>query len=270
MMSMSLKAALAWSLAAFVGLSAVLIVSVQLRPAALTDLVHLGGVEAAVFVALCAALLRVHAPDVPLREGLALRPTSAGLLAVCFTTGLCLRVPADFLRNLMEALAPTPETELIAQSQLLKHETLAQVVILISVVAIVVPLVEELYYRGALFSSLVRGQGALTTVVFTSIAFVLNHGLWRDFPALLLVALILGYVRVASGSLLPAVALHSAFNLSAIWALLEGLADATETLAVPPLVTLTAWSVVIVLLLTVHRISIRSELAMRAREEDLQ
>jgi membrane protease YdiL (CAAX protease family) len=270
MMSMSLKAALAWSLAAFVGLNGVLIASVQLRPAALTDLVHVGGVEAAVFVALCAALLRVHAPDVPLREGLALRPTSAGLLAVCFATGLCLRVPADFLRNLMETLAPTPETVLIGQSQLLKHETLGQVLILISVLAMVGPLVEELFYRGALFGSLLRDQGALPTVLLTSLAFVLTHGQWRDFPTLLLVALILGYVRAASGSLLPALALHSAFNLSAIWALLEGLADASETLAVPPLVTLTAWSVVILLLFAVHRISTRSELAVRAREDDLQ
>lgn len=267
---MSYRAAALWSLAAFGALHLLVGVSAWLRPSSLGDLVHLGGCEALVFLFLCALILRVHTPDVPLRHALAFRPTSAGLLMVCFAVGLCLRIPTDSLRGVLESVAPTPETVLLAQAQLLQHDTLAQVVVLVLVLAIVGPLVEELFYRGALFGPLVKSRGLGGALTLTALAFVVTHGQWRDYPSLLLVALILGYVRGASGSLLPALALHSAFNLSAIWVLVKGMASATEPLVVSPVVTGLAWLAVVALLFLAHRIAVTNPLVVEARRDDLR
>jgi membrane protease YdiL (CAAX protease family) len=137
------------------------------------------------------------------------------------------------------------------------------------VLVVIGPLVEELFYRGALFGPLLRASGVASAVVTTSVAFVLAHGQWRDFLALFPVALLLGLVRGLTGSLLPAFALHAAFNLSAVWALIVGAASATESLQVPVWLTVLGWVLVLALSIVAGRVALHSELASVAREDDL-
>jgi membrane protease YdiL (CAAX protease family) len=152
---------------------------------------------------------------------------------------------------------------------LLHYETPADLVKLLVVLAVAGPLVEELFYRGALFGPLLRARGMVGAVVATSLAFVLAHGQWRDYPSLVLVAASLGYVRAACGSLLPAYALHVAFNLSAIWVSAVGIVGPTESLTLSPALTALAWALVFFLLTGVHRIAMRNALAIEARDEDV-
>lgn len=71
------------------------------------------------------------------------------------------------------------------------------------------PLAEELLYRGALFDAL----GHRAAPWATAALFALAHGPNAFFFPLFFVGLWLGFLTQRQGTLLPAVALHAAFNL---------------------------------------------------------
>ena len=89
---------------------------------------------------------------------------------------------------------------------------------LMLVVVSVGPLVEELLFRGVLLSALLRRLGNGWSVAISSLVFALIHlpGLdfqWYALPDLLLLALVLAWLRLRSGSIWPAVLAHGLNNL---------------------------------------------------------
>jgi CAAX protease family protein len=78
-------------------------------------------------------------------------------------------------------------------------------------IAVFVPIFEESLCRGlgyALFEPL----GAPVAVLVTAVAFTLAHGVIVDIPVILATGIGLGYMRAATGSILPCIALHGFFN----------------------------------------------------------
>jgi membrane protease YdiL (CAAX protease family) len=78
-------------------------------------------------------------------------------------------------------------------------------------IAIFVPIFEESLCRGlgyALFEPL----GAPAAVLATAVAFTLAHGVIVDIPVILATGVGLGYMRAATGSIYPCIALHGFFN----------------------------------------------------------
>jgi membrane protease YdiL (CAAX protease family) len=79
------------------------------------------------------------------------------------------------------------------------------------------PIVEEVVYRGLVYSALQRTMGVWPAVVTVTLLFALVH-LPQYWPShstmflLLLLSLILTLVRVKTGSLLPCIVLHTIFN----------------------------------------------------------
>lgn len=85
------------------------------------------------------------------------------------------------------------------------------------------PLVEELLFRGVLLSALLQRWSVATSVLLTSSLFALVHlsGLqfhWYAVPQLFLLALLLAWLRLKSGSIWPAVVAHGSNNLLAVTA----------------------------------------------------
>jgi membrane protease YdiL (CAAX protease family) len=79
------------------------------------------------------------------------------------------------------------------------------------VIALFVPIFEEALCRGLGFS-LLEPLGAPVAILGTAIAFTLAHGVIVDIPVILATGIGLGYMRAATGSLYPCIALHAAFN----------------------------------------------------------
>lgn len=79
------------------------------------------------------------------------------------------------------------------------------------VIAALVPIVEELIFRGVGFS-LLRRFGAPVAIGGTAVAFALAHGLVQGFPVLLVFGLGLGWLRWKTGSIIPGIAVHASFN----------------------------------------------------------
>ncbi len=80
------------------------------------------------------------------------------------------------------------------------------------VVAGVAPFVEELTYRGLGFAAVRDAFGPGAAIVVTALAFGLAHGLFVALPVLTIFGLILAWVRHATGSIYPTIALHALFN----------------------------------------------------------
>ena len=79
------------------------------------------------------------------------------------------------------------------------------------------PVVEEVVYRGVLYSAFQRSIGTVSAVVLVTLLFALVH-VPQYYPSystiflLTLLSLILTLVRVYTGNLLPCIILHTAFN----------------------------------------------------------
>lgn len=80
------------------------------------------------------------------------------------------------------------------------------------------PLVEELLFRGVLFSALLRRLHVGWAIFASALLFGLVHlpdfgGAWYAVPDLVLVGVVLAWLRLRSGSLWPAVVAHACNNL---------------------------------------------------------
>ncbi len=232
------------------------------------DIVTSTALAALVFVGISLAVLRVHLPEVSLRDGLGLRPTASSLLFLGLALGLVLQIPATQLRGVVEARWPTPEEALAARAAMLSTETTAQMVAVLVSIACVGPLIEELFFRGALFVWLRRATTVAGAAVVTSILFTFAHPELRDWPSLLLVAAVIAHLRVSSGSLLPPLALHVGFNATTVIAVFTGVSSVSEPVHFELPVVVGSWMVLGAFVFAVQYVAVQSEDAEQARLED--
>lgn len=83
------------------------------------------------------------------------------------------------------------------------------------------PVVEELLFRGALLSAVARYTGNGAAIVLSALLFACVHlpdlsFLWYALPNLALLGIVLGWLRVQSASIWPAVVAHGMNNLLAV------------------------------------------------------
>jgi hypothetical protein len=89
-------------------------------------------------------------------------------------------------------------------------------VLLVVVVVIGAPVVEEIVYRGSLQTALVSTAGKWAGIVITAALFAAIHLAPVEFPGLFVFALLLGIVRQRSGTLGAAIVTHLAFNATGL------------------------------------------------------
>lgn len=81
--------------------------------------------------------------------------------------------------------------------------------------AVVPALVEEFAYRGV-FLGLLKEYGESFCIIASSVMFALMHGNLSQIPFAFIVGLVLGFIRVKSGSIIPAMLLHFLNNFVSI------------------------------------------------------
>ena len=87
------------------------------------------------------------------------------------------------------------------------------VVMLVVLVVIGAPIVEELFYRGLVLRSLERRFGSTAAIVVSGLFFGVVHiPNFIGVPGLALFGIFLAYITVRTGRLGPAIACHMAFN----------------------------------------------------------
>ncbi len=94
------------------------------------------------------------------------------------------------------------------------------VVLLLVIVVVGAPIVEELFFRGLLLRSIERRFGSTVALIGSSVIFAAVHFQLLQFPALLMFGLLAGWLTLRTGRLGPAVWAHVGFNLVTVLALL--------------------------------------------------
>lgn len=92
----------------------------------------------------------------------------------------------------------------------------AGLILLVLVVAVGAPVVEEIVYRGLLQRSLAARVGGPSAVLVISALFALIHLRWVEFPGLLLAGLLFGVALNLTGRLSTSIIAHAAFNLTGL------------------------------------------------------
>lgn len=87
---------------------------------------------------------------------------------------------------------------------------------------LVAPLAEEVCFRGLLYPALRQRLGVLGSLLATSVLFALIHAPATTWLPLLLLALALGWLVETTGSIVPSIAAHAAFNAIPVLSLLLG------------------------------------------------
>lgn len=100
--------------------------------------------------------------------------------------------------DMIEQLPPTDETSAVIMGLLLT--------------CVAAPVLEEIFYRGIILH-LLKGYGNGAAIVITALLFALAHGSISVFVPPLVFGLVLGYITVRSGSVLPAIYMHFGCNL---------------------------------------------------------
>jgi membrane protease YdiL (CAAX protease family) len=95
------------------------------------------------------------------------------------------------------------------------------VILLVLIVGIGAPIVEEIFYRGLAQRSLIRRFGPVWGIGLTSVLFAATHLEPLQFPALVAAGAVFGVLAYRFDRLGPAIAAHMVFNITAVVALLS-------------------------------------------------
>ena len=85
-------------------------------------------------------------------------------------------------------------------------------IILFVTTTVLAPLFEEIIFRGVLLPTLSRDFGIIWGIIVSSFVFALAHLSVGELPPLFVLGIGLGITRMASGSLLSSVIMHSLWN----------------------------------------------------------
>jgi membrane protease YdiL (CAAX protease family) len=149
------------------------------------------------------------ASGTPLRETFALRQPPSWGRALGLAIGLF--VAALALAAALEPLLPAGEEQGLTPDGW-NGDRLPQFVASFVVIAGLVPIAEELVFRGLGYTLLAAHMSTRLAVLANGLLFGLAHGLVLGLPVLLLFGCALAYVRQRTGSVYPCIATHSLFN----------------------------------------------------------
>jgi uncharacterized protein len=94
-------------------------------------------------------------------------------------------------------------------------------VVLVLVVVVGAPVVEELFFRGLLLRALQARVGSVAAVVVSGLLFGLAHFEPLQLPVLAGFGVVLGMVALRTGRLGPGICAHAAFNALAVYSILS-------------------------------------------------
>jgi len=265
---MSAFGAAGWTLAASVLLVALFALTLKLRPSAEGDIVNAFGCQAIAYLAVLFVILRIHAPEASIRALVGLRRTHVGIYPLAIGLGAAIGLPANFAYAVLIERFPTPDHGGIAEA--FQKAAMGQRVAIGLIVVVLGPLLEELFFRGAIYRPLRMRHGARNACLLVGLYFGLAHTAeWQSQIPIALVGVAVAGVRQWSGALGPAFAMHAAFNSVGLAQL--ALAPRLDFLDGPkPAWIVVAAAVSALCLVAIARIGVRSSTGQMARQRDLE
>ncbi len=169
-----------------------------------------------VIIAGPALLLTLLLTSSPSRTLLLQRPATWWTIPAAALLALLLHPAMNVLQRVVVQLYPVSEKMKDALVPVERMFAEAPFWPLVLVIAVLPAVCEELSFRGFMLSGFLRAGGKWRAIAFTSVFFGLAHGVLQQSLIACLVGVVIGYVAVQSGSLLPAVVYHLFNNAFAL------------------------------------------------------
>lgn len=213
-----------WMLGALIVMLTCALLLLSFDPGAQSDQVSLGAVSAAAFLFVAALLVGAYPAGPRVSQALGLRPTHPLAVPLGFVIGALVQFPAERISGWIDLLAPLSAEDKAARAELFLAETPADAAALVLVLCLLVPFAEEAFFRGAVYGALRRAKASQWLAgSVVGFGFTFCHMNVRLLLPIALVALVLGVLRSATGSLYPALFAHVAFNGVTVVGQLAGL-----------------------------------------------
>ncbi len=161
---------------------------------------------------LAPALLMAIVMTTSLRQTFRFRMPALPALPIALLLGFTLHPSYMTLGQWISDVYPISEQTQAAlqpMSDLIATAPLWHIVLLLALVPAVC---EELAFRGFIFSGLIRGGGRMRAVVVSAIMFGVSHGLLQQSIAATVMGLMLGWVALRTGSVIPCLIIHFTNN----------------------------------------------------------
>lgn len=147
-----------------------------------------------------------------------------GFRSFNFWGGLGLAIAAFFIARVITAIYTVIAQQLgLEPSQDLARELprafgtgTAGFILAIIVVAVIAPVVEELFFRGFLYTALRKRWGIVAAVILSSVIFSFFHFNVFNFIPIVIIGVALAYLYEITGSLGPPIMLHALNNLLSV------------------------------------------------------
>lgn len=212
---MSFLAAAGWTLVVVLFYSFAISIAESLREGAMSDVITRTTCGALAYSLALFVILRVHDPEGSIRRVLALRTPPLASVPLALVIGAGLAAPAAWLDKLLLARFPYSDEEQMVLDKVYgaaTFDTDAKRAALVVTMVLVSPILDELFFRGALFTPLKRGR-KLEPVVLATAAYetLVTSPHPREILSFFAVALALSWIRGLTGSVVPSMLARIAF-----------------------------------------------------------
>lgn len=220
--TLSLIGVIGWTLLVVLLFSLILSLSATFRPGLSSELVNLQICFGLAMATGALLLTRLHLPTRDAFDAIGARATPWWFVLTGLLAGLLLQLPALWVDGWVTQRWPLGPEEQTRQAALFSFQSTAHKVAFVVAATLVGPMVEEVFCRGALFRALRRSYSPLATVLLTTASFAALHLDPRYALNAALCGLVLGALRLWSGTIWVSLAAHVAFNSVTTVALLGG------------------------------------------------
>ncbi|MGO8992608.1 MAG: type II CAAX prenyl endopeptidase Rce1 family protein [Polyangiaceae bacterium] len=208
---MTFLAGAAWSIALGLAWNVLMEITESARPGASADLVNITACKVLASSVFLFLMLRVYAPQSSIRDVLGVRDVSVLAVTLAAAVGALLYPGLSMIDDAVTKRFPVPAEESDLVEKLMSVTSLRERLVLFASIVLVIPLCEELFFRGVLFRGLRRGRPEGLAVLGVAALYGFSHGDIRSLPTSLVIGLVTAWLRGRSGSLVPSVFAHVAF-----------------------------------------------------------
>jgi membrane protease YdiL (CAAX protease family) len=243
-----------------------------LHPGAAGDLVSGFACQAVAYLLGLFLILRVHAPALSVRALLGVRKTHPAFYPIAILSAAALTPPIDRLFDVIQHRYPHDKPLEHPVSELFVNASTPKLVLLGVIIVLIGPILEEMFFRGALFNPIERGYPASRSLAvgITALLFATAHFDHQELLPLGLIGVVLGLLRQMSGSLIPSTLLHMSFNGLGFYFMMTAAPGAEPAAPLPRWIIAGSSAAVLALLGLAHLLSTRTESAALAQKIDRQ
>ena len=140
-----------------------------------------------------------------LRHSLRVRLSNPWTLPAAVLLGIALHPTYVMLAGLISYAYPISDQAAAAMKPFADQISAAPLSTVLILLAVVPAICEELAFRGFIFGGLVRERGRMRAVLVTAIMFGVSHGVLQQSIAASVMGILLGYMALKTGSVLPGI-----------------------------------------------------------------